>query len=136
MDDTEKLVETFKDLSDLEYEIVFIDSVYKKLKSVTRQDIRTTSALFIYMSVVETLKKYKNYASVGNRTVPHEDVVDLVISKGESFLRNVANDESKAPYTCQSITDLYDIVKDLWYILKSELLDTPEYAYLKPENTE
>ena len=136
MDDTEKLVETFKNLSDLEYEIVFIDSVYKKLKSVTRQDIRTTSALFIYMSVVETLKKYKNYASIGNRTVPHEDVVDLVISKGESFLRNVANDESKAPYTCQSITDLYDIVKDLWYVLKSELLDTPEYAYLKPENTE
>lgn len=136
MDSSDKLVQDFKSLSDLEYEIVFIDSIFKKLKSLSRQNVRTSSALFMYMSVVETLKKYKELAKAGDRTIPHEDVVDLVISKGESFLRTVANDESKAPYTGQSITDLYDLVKNLWFVLKSELLDTPEYAYLRPTNTE
>ena len=134
MDDKEKLVDSFKDLDDLEFEILFIDSVYKKLKSVLdKHDARTATLLFIYYSVVETVKKFKSLAADSNRSVPHEDAVDLIISKSEGFLSDVANNEEKAPYAYQSLFSVFELVKSLLFMLKSELVNNPKYAHLKPD---
>lgn len=129
--DTDSTVESLKELDDLEFEIMFVDNIYKKLKSLDKPDMRTETLLFMYMSVVEALKKYKALAKEGNRTVPHEDVVDLILSKGEGFLTSVANDNSKAPYTQQSLSDLREWSKSLLLMLKMELLDKPKYTHLK-----
>jgi hypothetical protein len=129
--DTNSTVESLKELDDLEFEIMFIDNIYKKLKSLDKPDMRTETLLFMYMSVVEALKKYKALAKEGSRTVPHEDVVDLILSKGEGFLTSVANDNSKAPYTQQSLSDLREWSKSLLLMLKMELLDKPKYTHLK-----
>ena len=98
MSDIDKIVESFKDLSDLELEIIFIDGVCKKLKQIDQQGIRSETLLFMYISVIETLKKYKNIAKEGSRSIPHEDAIDLTMSKAEAFLKSVANDESQVPY--------------------------------------
>lgn len=135
MEEKLSLIEKFKDLSDLEFELVFIDSIYKKLKSLDRSNIRSTTLLFMYMSIVESLKKYRRLSIDGNRIIPHEDVIDLLINKGDSFLSSVAKDENKALYVEQSLSTVYDLVKDLWFVLKNELTDSPKYAHLKP-NTE
>jgi hypothetical protein len=135
MEEKLSLIEKFKDLSDLEFELVFIDSIYKKLKSLDRSNIRSTTLLFMYMSIVESLKKYRSLSIDGNRIIPHEDVIDLLINKGDSFLSSVAKDENKALYVEQSLSTVYDLVKDLWFVLKNELTDSPKYAHLKP-NTE
>ena len=132
MSDIDKIVESFKDLSDLELEIIFIDGVCKKLKQIDKQGIRSETLLFMYMSVIETLKKYKNIAKEGSRSIPHEDAIDLTISKGEAFLKSVANDEAQVPYVSKSLSDMYSFVKELMWMLKNELTDTPEYAHLKP----
>ena len=131
MNDIEKIAESFKELSDLELEIIFIDAVCKKLKQLDRQDIRSETLLFMYMSIIETLKKYKLIAKEGNRFIPHEDAIDLTISRGEAFLTSVANDENKAKYVSVSLSDMYSFVKELMWMLRKELTDTPEYAYLK-----
>lgn len=129
--DKDSVVESLKELDDLEFEIMFVDNIYKKLKSLDKPDMRTETLLFMYMSVVEALKKYKALAKEGSRTVPHEDVVDLILSKGEGFLTSVANDNSKAPYTQQSLSDLREWSKSLLLMLKMELLDKPKYTHLK-----
>lgn len=126
-----KEYDSLKELSDLEFEIVFIDSIYKKLKSLDNPDLRTETLLFMYMSVVESLKKYKILAKEGDRTVLHEDVVDLILDKGDGFLRSVAFDEMKAPYVQQSLSDLCEWSKSLLFTLKKELVGTPEYSHLQ-----
>lgn len=136
MSDKESLLDSLKELDDLEFEIMFIDSVYKKMKYVLDEHtVRTETLLFIYYSIVESLKKFKSLAEESKRTVPHEDAVDLIISKSESFLTNVASNEEKAPYAYQSLAAVYELSKSLLFMLKSELVDTPKYAHLKP-NTE
>ena len=129
--DTDSIVESLKELDDLEFEIMFVDNIYKKLKSLDKPNMRTETLLFMYMSVVEALKKYKALAKEGSRTVPHEDVIDLILSKGEGFLTSVANDNSKAPYAQQSLSDLREWSKSLLFMLKKELLDKPKYTHLK-----
>jgi len=123
--------ESLKELDDLEFEIAFIDSIYKKLKSLDKPGLRTETLLFVYMSVVESLKKYKSLAKDSNRTIPHEDVVDIIITKGDNFLSSVANDESRAPYTQQSLSEVREWSKDLLFMLKNELTDKPNYTHLK-----
>ena len=132
MSDLESIVESFKDLSDLELEIMFVDGVCKKLKQLDKQGVRSETLLFMYMSIIETLKKFKGIAQEGKRSIPHEDAIDLTISRGEAFLKSVANDESQVPYVSKSLSDMYSFVKELMWMLKKELTDTPEYAHLKP----
>lgn len=132
MSDLESIVESFKDLSDLELEIMFVDGVCKKLKQLDKQGVRSETLLFMYMSIIETLKKFKDIAQEGKRSIPHEDAIDLTISRGEAFLKSVANDESQVPYVSKSLSDMYSFVKELMWMLKKELTDTPEYAHLKP----
>ncbi len=126
-----KEYDSLKEFSDLEFEIAFIDSIYKKFKSLDNPDLRTETLLFMYMSVVESLKKYKTLAKESDRTVPHEDVVDLILDKGDGFLRSVAFDEMKAPYVQQSLFDLREWSKSLLFTLKKELVGTPEYSHLQ-----
>ena len=134
MEDINNLSEQFKDLNDEEFEIVFVDSIYKKLKTlVEKSDIRTATLLFAYYSVVETLKKYKSLATEINRDIPHKDVIDMIISKCDSFLSSVAENEDKALYVHKSISEIYELTKELLFMLKSELVEMPEYKHLKKE---
>lgn len=130
-DSIESAVESLKELNDLEFETLFVDGIYKKLKQLDNTNIRTETMLFMYMSVVESLKKYKFLVKEGDRSIPHKDEVDLLISKGESFLASVANDESKAPYVQQSVADVREIAKELLFTLKKELTEDPKYSHLK-----
>lgn len=133
MEDKEKLIDSFKDLDDTEFEILFVDSVYKKLKQVLeKHETKTATLLFMYYSIVETVKKYKSLANECNKSIPHEDAVDLIISKSEDFLCDVAEDKERAPYVYQSLSSVYELVKSLLFMLKSELVDNPKYHYLKP----
>lgn len=127
----DELSDKFKDLNDLEFEIVFIDSIAKKLKSTDKADVRSETLLLIYYGIVESLKKFKQMAIESNRTIPHEDAVDLIISKCDSFLISVANNEGKALYVQQSLKDTNEIVKSLLFNLKKDLVETPEYNHLK-----
>ena len=130
-DSIESAVESLKELNDLEFETLFVDGIYKKLKQLDNTNIRTETMLFMYMSVVESLKKYKFLVKEGYRSIRHKDEVDLLISKGESFLASVANDESKAPYVQQSVADVREIAKELLFTLKKELTEDPKYSHLK-----
>ena len=85
-------LEALKDLNDLEFEIVFVDTVYKKIKQVDKPDIRTSTLLFIYMSIVESLKKYKALAIETGRNIPHKDMIDIIIAKGEHYLISVCDE--------------------------------------------
>lgn len=133
MEDHNKLLEDLKELSDLEFEILFIDNVCKKIKSLNNSEVPTNTLLFMYHSVVESLKKYKQFAAESNRVIHHEDAVNLIIMKGEAFLTSVVNDNSKMPYVGKSLLDLNELVKELLVLLKKELVDTPKYEYLKPK---
>lgn len=135
MEDSEKLIDSFKEMDDLEFEIIFIDSIYKKLKSLLdKHDARTSTILFMWYSIIETAKKYKSLAADGNRSVPHEDMVDFIINKSESFLSEVAANKDKAHYAYKSMLAVYELTKDLLFMLKSELVNTnPKYAHLKPD---
>ena len=55
----------------------------------------------------------------------------MIISKSEAFLSKVANDESQAMRTAQSLTIAHSFIKDLLLQLKKELTDNPKYSYLK-----
>lgn len=134
----ESLKEQLKDLDDTEFEIMFIDSICKKLKSLDRQDIKSNTLLFMYMSVIDSIKRYKELAIEFGRQIQHADAVDLIISRGESYLTDVANDNtadvysSKAMLVSKEMSELHDIVKDLLLVLKNDLVNTPKYEYLKP----
>lgn len=127
-------LEALKELNDLEFEIVFVDAVYKKIKQVDKPDIRTSTLLFIYMSIVESLKKYKALAIETGRTIPHKDMIDIIIAKGEHYLILVCDEEAKANYVQQSLRTLYDLTYNLMTLLKSELIATPKYEHLKPDS--
>lgn len=130
-ENAENVIDSLKELDDVEFEIMFIDNIFKKLKSLDKSDIRTETLLFMYMSVIEALKKYRDLAKEGNRTIPHEDVFNTILTKGETFLASVANDETKVPYTQKSLLDLREWTKNLLLVLKKELLERPKYSHLK-----
>lgn len=126
------LIESFKDLSDLEFEIVFIDSICKKMKSLNSQEVRIATMLFMYMSIVESLKKYKQLVNDSNRTIPHEEAINMLITKGDLFLSSVAAEgEDRSYYVYKSLSDVYELAKDLLAVLKSEMTEDPLYAHLK-----
>lgn len=133
----DQLREQFNELDDTEFEIVFIDAVYKKLKSLDQPGIKTATLLFLYMSVVDSVKKYKELAKEFDRTIPHEETVNLIITKGEAFLTKVANDTnedvyaSSAVYTAKETASMHELVKELLLVLKKELVNTDKYAYLR-----
>lgn len=126
-----EIVDKFKDLNDLEFEILFIDDICKKLKRADRSEIRSESLLIIYLYIIDTLKKFKFLAAEGDRSVPHEDAINMIISKSEAFLAKVANDESQAMRTAQSLSIAHSFIKDLLLQLKKELTDNPKYSYLR-----
>lgn len=128
----ESIIESLKELDDLEFEIVFVDSINKKLKKLDAQGIRMSTMLFMYMSIVESLKKYKQLVSEGNRQIFHSEVIDLIISKGDSFLSSVAHEQERSMYVYRALSDIQSLVKDLMAVLKNEMLDDPKYAYLRP----
>ncbi len=132
-DSLNDIVDQFKDLSDLEFEILFIDDICKKLKRIDKQGIRSESLLIVYLSIIDTLKKFKLLATEGCRSIPHEDAIDMTISKSEAFLSRVADDESQAMYASQSLSAAYSFIKELLWQLKKELTETPKYSYLKRE---
>lgn len=126
-----EIVDKFKDLNDLEFEILFIDDICKKLKRVDRSEIRSESLLIIYLYIIDTLKKFKFLAAEGDRSIPHEDAINMIISKSEAFLAKVANDESQVMRTAQSLSIAHSFIKDLLLQLKKELTDNPKYSYLR-----
>ena len=126
-----EIVDKFKDLNDLEFEILFIDDICKKLKRADRSEIRSESLLIIYLYIIDTLKKFKFLAAEGDRSVPHEDAINMIISKSEAFLAKVANDESQAMRTAQSLSIAHSFIKDLLLQLKKELTNNPKYSYLR-----
>lgn len=126
-----EIVDKFKDLNDLEFEILFIDDICKKLKRVDRSEIRSESLLIIYLYIIDTLKKFKFLAAESDRSIPHEDAINMIISKSEAFLAKVANDESQAMRTAQSLSIAHSFIKDLLLQLKKELTDNPKYSYLR-----
>lgn len=132
-DSLNDIVDQFKDLSDLEFEILFIDDICKKLKRIDKQGIRSESLLIVYLSIIDTLKKFKLLATEGCRSIPHEDAIDMIISKSEAFLSRVADDESQAMYAFQSLSAAHSFIKELLWQLKKELTDTPKYSYLRRE---
>ena len=132
-DSLSDIVNQFKDLSDLELEILFIDDICKKLKRIDKQGIRSESLLIVYLSIIDTLKKFKLLATEGGRSIPHENAIDMTISKSEAFLSRVADDEAQAMYASQSLSAAYSFIKELLWQLKKELTETPKYSYLKRE---
>ena len=132
MSDKDISLENLKELNDLEFEIVFIESLTKKIKTVLdNHEISTSAILLVYFSIVETLKKFKLLAEDNKKEIPHSDAVNLIIAKSEEFLRNVANNEDKAPYAFKSLSDIYELMKSLMFVLKKELTESPEYSHLK-----
>jgi len=127
----DKVIESLKELDDVEFEIMFIDNIYKKLKQLDKPDMRTETLLFVCYSVVEAIKKYIGLAKEGERTIPHEDVLNTILSKGEEFLTLVANDEDKALYSQKTLSELREWSKSLLFVLKKELLERPKYAHLQ-----
>jgi hypothetical protein len=131
MSDKESSIKTLKELNDLELQILFVDSVSKKMKAVlNHRDISTATLLFMYYSIVETLKKYKSVVEETKHSIPHEDIINLIISKGDSFLSDVSISEDKIPYSYKALEDNYTIVKDLMLMLKQELVSTDKYSDL------
>ena len=133
-DNNDVNLDALKELNDLEFEIVFVDAVYKKTKQLDKPGIRTSTLLFLYMSIVESLKKYELLAKETNRDIPHKDMVDIIIAKGERYLMSVCDEEDKANYVQQSLRTLYDLTYNLMTLLKSELVATPKYEHLKPDS--
>lgn len=133
-DNNDVNLDALKELNDLEFEIVFVDAVYKKIKQLDKPGIRTSTLLFLYMSIVESLKKYKALAQELGRTIPHKNMVDIIIAKGERYLMSVCDEEDKANYVQQSLRTLYDLTYNLMTLLKSELVATPKYEHLKPDS--
>lgn len=127
----EELLEKFKELNDLEFEIIFIDSICKKLKSLDRPGIRSATMLFMYLSILDSLRKYKELAEESKRSIGHSEVIDLIISKGDSFLSSVAWEETQSYYVYKSMSDIYEIIKELLSVLKSEMTEDPNYSHLK-----
>ena len=126
------MIESFSDMTDLELEIIFIDSIYKTVSSiVSRRETRTSSLLFTLYSVVESLNKYKGLVLADDRSIPHEDFVNMIIGKCDNFIRIVIDNEDKIPYTYQQLGEISELFKELSLLQKKELIETDKYSYLK-----
>lgn len=130
-------IESLKELDDIEFEIMFIDNICKKLKSLDKPDIKSNTLLFMYMSVIDSIKRYKELAIEANREIKHRDAIDLIINKGTTYLTEVANDTtediyaSKAIHAAKELSAMHDLFKGLLLMLKSDLVELPKYNYLK-----
>lgn len=134
MDVREKLIDQLKDLNDLEFEILFIDDLAKKLKHFDHGEVRTHTQLLLMMSIVDSLKSYLQLAEQANRTVPNKDIIDLITDTCEDYLRSVADNEDNALYSHKSLLKVNEIVKELLFKLKSDLVNIPKYEHLKPNS--
>lgn len=124
-------LDSLKELNDTEFAILFIDNIYKSLKRFDKPDITTSSLLLLYLSVVNSLKKYKEVAEETEHKVLYLDEIDSIIKRGELYLQKVAEDESKSLYVEQDIDTLTDLVKGVLLMLKKDLVELPKYSYLK-----
>jgi hypothetical protein len=132
MDTKERLIDELKDLNDLEFEILFIDNLAKKLKRFDHGEARTHTQLLLTMSVVDSLKSYIQLAEQANREVPHKDIINMITDKCEDYLKSVADNEAMALYSHKSLLQVNEIVKELLFKIKDELVNTPRYQFLKP----
>lgn len=126
-------LESLKELDDLELEILFMDMIYKKLKQMCNNTVYTHTLLISYFSIVETLKKYKTVAEELNKKIPHLETINVMQQKIEDFLTEVANNESRAMYVHNSVSQVYEFSKEIMLSLKRELVKQPKYEYLKPK---
>ena len=124
-------LDSLKELNDIEFAILFIDNIYKSLKRFDKPDITTSSLLLLYLSVVNSLKKYKEVAEETEHKVLYSEEIDSIIKRGELYLQKVAEDESKSLYVEQDIDTLTDLVKGVLLMLKKDLVELPKYFYLK-----
>ena len=104
-------LDSLKELNDTEFAILFIDNIFKSLKRFDRPDITTSSLLLLYLSVVNSLKKYKEVAEETEHNVLYSDEIDSIIKRSELYLQKVAEDESKSLYVEQDIDSLTEVVK-------------------------
>lgn len=124
-------LDSLKELNDTEFAILFIDNIYKSLKRFDKPDITTSSLLLLYLSVVNSLKKYKDVAEETEHKVLYSDEIDSIIKRSELYLQKVAEDESKSLYVEQDIDTLTELVKGVLLMLKKDLVELPKYSYLK-----
>ena len=124
-------LDSLKELNDTEFAILFIDNIFKSLKRFDKPDITTSSLLLLYLSVVNSLKKYKEVAEETEHKVLYSDEIDSIIKRSELYLQKVAEDESKSLYVEQDIDTLTDLVKGVLLMLKKDLVELPKYSYLK-----
>lgn len=124
-------LDSLKVLNDTEFAILFIDNIYKSLKRFDKPDITTSSLLLLYLSVVNSLKKYKEVAEETEHKVLYSDEIDSIIKRSELYLQKVAEDESKSLYVEQDIDTLTELVKGVLLMLKKDLVELPKYSYLK-----
>ena len=124
-------LDSLKELNDTEFAILFIDNIYKSLKRFDKPDITTSSLLLLYLSVVNSLKKYKEVAEETEHKILYSEEIDSIIKRSELYLQKVAEDESKSLYVEQDIDTLTDLVKGVLLMLKKDLVELPKYSYLK-----
>ena len=124
-------LDSLKELNDTEFAILFIDNIYKSLKRFDKPDITTSSLLLLYLSVVNSLKKYKEVAEETEHKVLYSDEIDSIIKRSELYLQKVAEDESKSLYVEQDIDTLTELIKCVLLMLKKDLVELPKYSYLK-----
>ena len=124
-------LDSLKELNDTEFAILFIDNIYKSLKRFDKPDITTSSLLLLYLSVVNSLKKYKEVAEETEHKVLYSEEIDSIIKRSELYLQKVAEYESKSLYVEQDIDTLTELVKGVLLILKKDLVELPKYSYLK-----
>lgn len=124
-------LDSLKELNDTEFAILFIDNIYKSLKRFDKPDITTSSLLLLYLSVVNSLKKYKEVAEETEHKVLYSEEIDSIIKRSELYLQKVAEDESKSLYVEQDIDTLTELVKGVLLMLKKDLVELPKYSYLK-----
>ena len=124
-------LDSLKELNDTEFAILFIDNIYKSLKRFDKPDITTSSLLLLYLSVVNSLKKYKEVAEETEHKILYSEEIDSIIKRSELYLQKVAEDESKSLYVEQDIDTLTELVKGVLLMLKKDLVELPKYSYLK-----
>ena len=124
-------LDSLKELNDTEFAILFIDNIFKSLKRFDKPDITTSSLLLLYLSVVNSLKKYKEVAEETEHKILYSEEIDSIIKRSELYLQKVAEDESKSLYVEQDIDTLTELVKGVLLMLKKDLVELPKYSYLK-----
>lgn len=123
--------ESLKELNDLEFEILMFDNIYKKLKPVNHIELTTPQLLLTCLSISDHISKYKSLADESGRTIPHSDVVNMIVNKCDNFLKSVANNEEQSVYAYKEVESVCNIIKEFLLSLKAELVELPKYAHLK-----